>query len=157
MTAKEKARRDKRDKRDKPAGLAAPLAARLSDCAVRFLLGAVLSGAEIQGGHALFGLALVGVCRPGAEGLSALLGAALGYLSFRGFVGGLRYIAASMMVYAVALALGEFQIYRRRWFMPLVSAALNGLVGFVYQSAAGWDCDIIIKMLYPMEVLYGNP
>ena len=58
MTAKEKARRDKRDKRDKPAGLAAPLAARLSDCAVRFLLGAVLSGAEIQGGHALFGLAL---------------------------------------------------------------------------------------------------
>ena len=39
MTAKEKARRDKRDKRDKPAGLAAPLAARLSDCAVRFLLG----------------------------------------------------------------------------------------------------------------------
>ena len=139
MTAKEKARRDKRDKRDKPAGLAAPLAARLSDCAVRFLLGAVLSGAEIQGEHALFGLALVGVCRPGAEGLSALLGTALGYLSFRGFVGGLRYIAASMMVYAVALALGEFQIYRRRWFMPLVSAALNGLVGFVYQSAAGWD------------------
>lgn len=137
MTAKEKARKDKRDK---PAWkLPVPLAARLSDCAVRFLLGAVLSGAEIQGGHALFGLALVGVCRPGGEGLAALLGAALGYLSFRGFVGGLRYIAASMMVYAVALALGEFQIYRRRWFMPLTCAALNGLVGFVYQSAAGWD------------------
>ena len=137
MTAKEKARRERKDR--PPRKLSIPLAARLSDCAVRFLLGAVLSGAEIQGGHAMFGLAMVGVCRPGTEGLAALLGAALGYLSFRGFVNGLRYIAAAMMVYAVARALGEFQICHRRWFMPLVSAALNGLVGFVYQSAAGWD------------------
>lgn len=136
MTAKEKAGWDKRGRGAWKAGV--PLAARLSDCVVRFLLGAVLAGAEIQGGHALFGLALVGVCRPGAEGLSALLGAALGYLSFRGLVEGLRYIAASMMVYAVALALGEFHIYRRGWFMPAATAALNGLVGFVYQSAAGW-------------------
>ena len=137
MAEKEKARRGRRDK---PIWkLPVPLAARLSDCAVRFLLGAVLAGAELQGGHALFGLALVGVCRPGAEGLAALLGTALGYLSFRGFVGGLRYLAASMMVYAVALALGEFQIYRRRWFMPVAAAALNGMVGFVYQSAMGWD------------------
>ena len=57
-----------------------------------------------MGGHALCALALVGVCEPGAEGLAALLGAAMGYLSFRGVVEGLRYIAASMMVYAVALA-----------------------------------------------------
>ena len=136
MTANEKARRD-RGGADK--GTALPLAARLSDCAVRFLMGAVLAGAEIRGGHAPFGLAFVGVCRPGAEGLSALLGAALGYLSFRGLVGGLRYVAAAMMVYAVALALGEFPLCRRRWFLPLAAAALNGLVGFVYQSAAGWD------------------
>ena len=44
-----------------------------------------------------------------------------------------------MMVYAVALALGEFELYRRPWFMPAAAAALNGLVGFVYQSAAGWS------------------
>lgn len=135
MSAKEKAGRQ-----DKPARkLSVPLAMRLSDCAVRFLLAAVLSGAELLGGHALFGLAFVAVCRPGGEGLAALLGAALGYLSFRGVVEGLRYIAASMMVYAVALALWEFSIARRRWFMPAAAAALNGLVGFVYQSAAGWS------------------
>lgn len=136
MTAKESAGRRDRSERRK---LSVPFAMKLSDCLIRFLLAAVLAGAELLGGHALFGLAFVGVCRPGLEGLAALFGAALGYLSFRGFVEGLRYIAAAMMVYAVALAMGEFNIYRRRWFMPAVSAALNGMVGFVYQSAVGWS------------------
>ena len=126
--------------RDKPRrSLSVTAAMRLSGCLVRFLLTAVLSGAEILDGRALFALSAVGVCKPGMEGLSALLGAALGYLTFRGFVEGLRYIAACMMIYAVSLALGEFQIYRRRWFMPVVCAALNALVGFVYQSAVGWN------------------
>lgn len=133
MTAKEGTKRGRRKQK-----LSVPAVMRLSDCAVRFLLAAVLAGAELMGGHALFALALVGVCRPGAEGFAALLGAGLGYLSFWGVVEGLRYIAASMLVYAVALALGDFELYHRRWFMPLVSALLNGLVGFVYQSAAGW-------------------
>ena len=125
---------------DKPARrLPASLALRLSDCGVRFLLAAVLAGAELLGGHSLFALALVGVSGPGVEGIAALLGAALGYLSFWGLAEGLRYVAASMMVYAIALALGEFQIYHKTWFMPAVAAALNGLVGFVYQSASGWD------------------
>ena len=129
--------RSGRDKPGRPLSVAAAM--RLSGCLVRFLLTAVLSGAEILDGHALFALSAVGVCKPGLEGLSALLGAALGYLTFRGFVEGLRYIAACMMIYAVSLALGEFQIYRRRWFMPAICAALNGLVGFVYQSAVGWN------------------
>ena len=133
MTANEGTRREKRGRR-----LSVSMAMRLSDWAVRFLLTAVLAGAELMGGHSLFALALVAVCKPGMEGLAALLGAALGYLSFRGVLEGLRYIAASMMVYAVALAMGEFEIYHRPWFMPAVAAALNGMVGFVYQSAAGW-------------------
>ena len=102
MTAKENAGRRERSER---RGLSVPFAMKLSDCLVRFLLGAVLAGAEIPGGRALFGLAFVGVCRPGLEGLAALLGSAVGYLSFRGFVEGLRYIAACMMVYAVSLGM----------------------------------------------------
>lgn len=133
MTAKEEARR-----RTGRRELHLPLVMRLSECAIRFLMAAVLAGAEILGDHALFGLAMVGVGGPGLEGFVTLLGAAVGYLSFRGFLEGLRYIAASMMIFAVALALYDFRIYRRPWFMPLVSAGLNGLVGFVYLSAGGW-------------------
>ena len=151
MTANEGTRREKRGR-----GLSVPMAMRLSDWAVRFLLSAVLAGAELMGGHAPFALALVGVCRPGAEGFAALLGAALGYLSFRGVVEGLRYIAASMMVYAVALALGEFELYRRPWFMPAVAAALNGMVGFVYQSAAGWGRGSVVGFITEVALTYGT-
>ena len=109
MTANEGTRREKQGRQ-----VDLPMVMRLSDCAVRFLLSAVLAGAELMGGHSLFALALVGVCKPGLEGLAALLGAALGYLSFRGVLEGLRYIAASMMVYAVALAMGAVELYHRR-------------------------------------------
>lgn len=114
-------------------------ALRLGSYAARFLLAAVLAGAEILGGHALFGLALVAVSGSGGEGAAALLGAAMGYLSLRGPVEGLRYIAASMMIYAVSLAFSEYRVLQSRWFMPAAACAISGAVGFVYQSAAGWD------------------
>ena len=151
MTANEGTRREKRGR-----SLSLPMVMKLSDCGVRFLLSAVLAGAELMGGHSLFALALVGVCQPGAEGLAALFGAALGYLSFRGVVEGLRYIAASMMVYAVALAMGEFELYHRPWFMPAVCAALNALVGFVYQSAAGWGKGDLVGFVTEVILTYGT-
>ncbi len=73
MTAKEQ---------DQKAGgrreLRLPLIMRLSECLIRFLLAAALAGAEIFGGHALFGLAMVGVTGSALEGAVTLLGAALG-------------------------------------------------------------------------------
>ncbi len=151
MTANEGTKREKR----RPE-LSTAMVMRLSDCGVRFLLAAVLAGAELMGGHSLFALALVGVCRPGAEGLAALFGAALGYLSFRGVVEGLRYIAASMMIYAVSLALGEFELYHRSWFMPAVCAAINGMVGFVYQSAAGWGRGSMVGFVTEVALTAGT-
>jgi stage II sporulation protein E len=136
MTAKEESRR-----RAGRRTLRLPLVMRASECVIRFLLAAALAGAELFQGHALFGLAMVGSAGAGGEGFAALLGAALGYLSFRGFLDGLRYIASAMMIFAVSMALCDFQIYRRPWFMPLVSAALNGVVGFVYLSAGGWNTE----------------
>ena len=79
MTANEGTKREKRGR-----GLSVSMVMRLSDWAVRFLLAAVLAGAELMGGHALFALALVAVCRPGAEGLAALLGAGVALVSFPG-------------------------------------------------------------------------
>ena len=151
MTANEGTRREKRGRQ-----LSVPTVMKLSEWGMRFLLAAVLAGAEVMGGHSLFALSLVAVCAPGAEGLAALLGAALGYLSFRGVVEGLRYIAASMMIYAVSLALGEFELYRRPWFMPAAAAALNGMVGFVYQSAAGWGRGAAVGFATEVVLTYGT-
>ena len=150
MTAKEETRR-RRGRRQ----LRLNVVMRLSECAIRFLLAAALAGTEIFGGHALFALAMVGVAGSGLEGFITLLGAALGYLSFQGFLEGLRYIAAAMMIFAVAMAMYDFRIYRRPWFMPLVSAALNGLVGFVYLSAGGWDGEKIIYFVTEVVMTAG--
>lgn len=150
MIAKQSARGDRPRRR---AGALA--AARLSAALIRFLLAAVLTGAEVLDGRAPFAVALAAVCAPGLEGVAALLGAALGYLSFRGFVGGLRYISAAMMAGAVALAMGEFRLGRKRWFMPCVCAAVNGLVGFVYQSAIGWDTVAVVGFCTELALTAG--
>ena len=62
---------------------------RAAECVIRFLLGAMLSGAEIFGGYAPFGLGLVAASGSGLDGFCALLGACFGYLSFQGFAEGL--------------------------------------------------------------------
>ena len=74
--------------------LRAPALVRAAECVIRFLLGAMLSGAEIFGGYAPFGLGLVAASGSGLDGFCALLGACFGYLSFQGFAEGLRYVAS---------------------------------------------------------------
>ena len=81
-----------------------PVVMRLAECSIRFLMAAVLAGAEMFGGFAMCGVAMVGASGPGTEGFAALLGACFGYLCFRGFVEGLRYVAASVLVFAVGFA-----------------------------------------------------
>ena len=89
MTANEGTRREKRGR-----GLSVPVIMRMSDCAVRFLLAAVLAGAELMGGHAPFALALVGVCGALGHNLAQLVvawaltsGAVLFYVPFLGVYG----------------------------------------------------------------------
>jgi len=57
--------------------LRAPALVRAAECVIRFLLGAMLSGAEIFGGYAPFGLGLVAASGSGLDGFCALLGAVL--------------------------------------------------------------------------------
>ena len=118
--------------------LHAPALVRAVECVMRFLLGAVLSGAELFGGYAPFGIGLVGCSGSGVDGLCALLGAALGYLSFRGFVEGLRYVAACVLVVSVAFAFYDIKLYQKSWFMPCVAALMDAVTGFVYLSDGAW-------------------
>jgi len=124
--------------------LRAPALVRFAECAMRFLLGAVLSGADIFGGYAPFGLAMVGASGSGLGGFCALLGACFGYLSFQGFTQGLRYVAAAILIFSVSFAFYDVRLYRAAWFMPAVSAAMSAVTGFVYLSERGWfTADVI--------------
>lgn len=87
------------------------------------LLGLTLSCARVLDDGAPFGVAMAAAAGPGLAGVCALIGAALGYLS--GGVGwGIRYIAASVLVYTVAFVFQETALYRRRLFMPCAAGLI---------------------------------
>ena len=103
---------------------------RFADGGIHFLLSAVLAGAAVFGDYAPFGVALVGAC--------------FGYLTLLGFTGGLRYISASMLTFAVNFAFYDVKLLRKPWAMPMVAGLFNGVTGFIYLSEAGWRTEDVI-------------
>lgn len=117
---------------------------RFADGGIHFLLSAVLAGAVIFGDYAPFGVALVGAAGSGVCGAAALVGACFGYLTLLGFTGGLRYISASMLTFAVNFAFYDMKLLRKPWAMPIVAGLFNGVTGFIYLSEAGWRTEDVI-------------
>ena len=111
-----------------------PALVRLAEYVIRMLLACMLAGAEIFGGYAPFALGLVGASGTGLEGLAALIGSCVGYLAFRGFVEALPYVAACILTFSVSFAFYDVKVCKQGWFMPVVSALLRGVTGFVYLS-----------------------
>lgn len=104
------------------------LAAR---CGIYMLLGAAMSWARVLQSGAPFGMAFVACSGSGITGVFALTGAAIGYLLSGGIEWGIRYIAASVLIYTVSFVFHETEVYHRTLFMPFASAAVMGLTGFL--------------------------
>ena len=100
-------------------------------CTVFFLLGLAMSCARVLENGAPFGMAMVACSGPGICGVFALSGAALGYLISGGVEWGIRYIAASVLVYTIAFIFQELEIYKREYFMPCCAGAVMALTGFL--------------------------
>ena len=107
--------------------------------AVFMVLGLVLSTARVLDDGAPFGIAVTAAAGPGLAGVCTLLGAALGYLS-GGLSWGIRYVAASVLVYTVGFVLQETSLVRRRLFLPGTAGlvtALTAVMGTYALSKAG--------------------
>lgn len=115
-----------------------PALMKALECLIRFFLGGTLAGAEIFGGHAPFGLAFVAASGAGLSGLSALLGVSFCSLLFMGFTRGLKYVAASVLIFSVAFSFYDTRIYKKPFFMPLIAGAMTLCTGFVYLSDGGF-------------------
>ena len=89
------------------------------------MLAAVLAGAEVFGGFAPFGVAMVGASGTGLCGGAALLGAGFGYLTLLGFSDALRYLSAAILTFAVGFAFYDMKLFQRPWTMP-------GVAGLVF-------------------------
>ena len=100
-------------------------------CTVYLLLGLTLSCARVLNNGAPFGMALVACAGPGLCGVFALSGAALGYLISGGVEWGIRYIAASVLVYTIGFIFQEVSLYKRDFFMPCAAGLVMALTGFL--------------------------
>ena len=90
------------------------------------VLGLTLSCARILDDGAPLGIAITAAAGPGLAGVCTLLGAALGYLS-GGLSWGIRYVAASVLVYTIGFVFQETSLYRRRLFMPCAAGLVTAL------------------------------
>ena len=100
-------------------------------CGLYLLMGGGLAFARLLSGGAPFGMAMVACSGTSLSGVFALLGASLGYLMSGGLEWGIRYIAASVLVYTAAFVFHESGIYKSEYFMPSTAALIMGLTGFL--------------------------
>ena len=100
-------------------------------CGLYMLMGVVMSLARVMDNSAPFGMAMVACSGAGVSGVFALTGAAVAYLFSGGLEWGIRYIAASVLVYTASFVFHELDVYRSAFFMPTVAGLVMGLTGFL--------------------------
>lgn len=98
---------------------------------IYFLLGFTLACARVLETGGPFGMAMVACAGPGVGGVCALLGASLGYLVGGGLDWGVRYVAASVLVYTISYITHELPIYRQALFMPAAAGVVMAMTGFL--------------------------
>ena len=116
-------------------------------CCIYFTLGFVMACARVLEDGAPFGMALAAAAGPGISGVSALLGASLGYLG-GGLEWGVRYVAASVLVYTVAFVFHELPIYRRPFFMPAVAGTVMAATAWLGGYAQAKDLLSLLSALF---------
>ena len=119
------------------------------DCALRFALAAVLSGAQVFGGYAPLALGLTAAAGPGVRGLSAFVGASAGAFLFLPFTHALRTFAAAVLIFTANNAFFDLKLYRKRFFLPLMAAGMMLSVEFVYvlRDPAGEAANCLVCLL----------
>ncbi|MBQ0038552.1 MAG: SpoIIE family protein phosphatase [Clostridiales bacterium] len=108
---------------------------------LQLMLTFLLSAAQLSSAYAPFALAVLAVAGPKLPGLCCLIGTAIGALVFFDFQSGLRYAAAAILIFSANIAFYDSHLYRKKAFLPAVSALMLLLVQSVYlleRSAEQW-------------------
>lgn len=134
--------------------IARPWAELAGECAGRFFLSAVLAVGQVLGDYSPFALGFVSASGAGAGGFFSLLGCAFGYMLTKPLAQAFRYIAAAILIYAVAFAFYDLKVYATRFFMPICAAFLSALTGFVYLAEQGWAVTGVVCFLSETALVF---
>ncbi len=105
---------------------------RLLSWGIRFFLAAALTASQTPGGYAPFALGCVAAAGPGAPGMAALLGAAVGAALFLDFQAALPFLAAAVLIHAAATALRDLRVLDRPWALPAIGTGMFLAVAGIY-------------------------
>lgn len=151
MATKEKTGRLGRDSHTREGARTGIRLMQLAEYGISLLLGALCASAEVFGRCTPFGLAMVAAAGAGISGFCTLCGAVLGYLFFLGVSGGLHYVAACVLTYAISFALYDTRLREKRWLMPAVAACLCSVCHFLHLTSAGFgSADVIFFFTEPL-------
>lgn len=119
-----------------------------------FGCGFVISNGCIFGEYAPFGISLAAAV-PFPNVFTALVGSAVGYLTFAGGMGNFRYIAAMLAVLAIRWTLNDIKRLNRHSFYCAVVCFVPTLAtGLAIMSVKGFDFDEAV--IYFVEALLGG-
>ena len=102
------------------------------------LLGLAMGAGRLFSSAGPFGMAAVAAAGWGLQGLMCLLGTTAGYFVSGGIFPGVRYVAASFLIFTAGFITQGLPFRKSRWFMPLVTGLVAGVTGVLYtQDGAG--------------------
>ena len=96
-----------------------------------FVMGFIMSGARVMTNGAPFGLAMCACAGAGLNGVSCLVGAALGYFITGGVEWGIKYAAACVLVFTIAFVFQDTKLYEKQFFLPFSAGLVMAVTGFL--------------------------
>ena len=126
-------------------------------CGFSLLMGFTLAWARVLERGSPFALGWVACSGAGLGGMSALIGAALGYLISGGIDWGIRYVAASVLVFTVGYVFQELKFAHSALFMPTSAALVMALTGFLTGYAVYAEtAPLVLELALEVALAFGS-
>jgi len=120
-------------------------------CAIRGILGFVISQAVVFEEYSPFGVAFAVSGGGGLAGLLGAVGVALGYLRLWQLADSLKYIAGTVVAFTAVYAFRDTETGEKKFFAPIVAALALACVGFVF--IAGMNFSTSAVTLFVCEII----
>ncbi len=124
-------------------------------CAGYAVLGLAAGAGELFSVCGPFGVAAAASAGEELTGLACFAGAFAGYILAGGVFGSLRYLATLFLVFTVGFVTRGRKLRERRWFMPLIAAAMTAGTGALAMGPAAAGIPVVMR-LFLETVLAGG-
>lgn len=119
---------------------------------IGYLLGGFLLSCGHLGGHpAPFSLGLLSSAGGGVRGLSALIGAVLGFLLMQTFSLGLELTSIALLTFVTMYIFGALWVAKQQWFHCLIPGVMTAIVGGIF--LLGQDVSLLPLSGYCQNIL----